>query len=309
MIREFIKDILLEKKRKLIKRNFKPQLFTNDQNHNFFAKEGYLHLKNVLSKDEVNEFLNLYEVIKKMNGFEVTDYYFNSISFQDVDIREYVRKETLKIANKFLPRIIDTELAIFPLGGGFCINPPKSIVGCRPHQDPTTVDEIESYAVTIWISLNDMNTKNGCMHIIPGSHLWGNVHRSISLEWAFNPYMDNLWKYMIPIPTKAGDIVCFDVSTIHGSTQNLTDNVRLAVNIPVMPKGLPIKCYYPSNKSNILNKKADLYFIDENYFLKESQFERPSTKYPFIETLNLDNYFSENNINELIDEHKKSKLY
>ncbi|MBK7503759.1 MAG: phytanoyl-CoA dioxygenase family protein [Bacteroidetes bacterium] len=61
--------------------------------------------------------------------------------------------------------------------------------------------EVEFYSMSMWISLTDMNAQNGCLHIIPGSHLWGNLCRNINYTWAFNDYNDKLW-VLIPIPLK-----------------------------------------------------------------------------------------------------------
>lgn len=302
-MREFIKNLLYGKKRKLIHRKFEPKLFLNEEHHEFFVKNGYVHIKNALPIEEVNTLLNFFEQVSHKDTFEKTDYYFNSISFQDVDLRKLIKEKTLEYTTPVLERIIDTKLAVFPLGGGFCINPPHATIGCRPHQDPTTVDETESYAMTVWITLNDMNTENGCMHIIPGSHLWGNIHRSISLQWALNPYLERIWEFMEPVPTKAGDVICFDVSTIHGSTPNKTDRNRLAINIPVFPKSMHMVNYFP-----IAGNKAEVFHIDENFFLEENQFARPTERYKKMKEVDLDNYYSYDNIRSMVNEFKSEKV-
>lgn len=306
MISTYLHKILFTKHRKLIQRNFNPKLFSDSDIHRSFEKNGYVHLKNAISLSQINELLQLYAEIKMQPSFEVTDYYINSISFKDTALRKYIIDNTFRIIHPALPKFMDTEKASFPFGGSFCINPPNSIVGCRPHQDPTTVDELETYAMTIWISMNDMNAENGCMHVIPGSHLWGNTHRSVSIKWAFNEFINTLHEFSIPVETNVGDIICFDASTIHHSTMNQTNEVRLAVNIPVLPKAYPIRNYYPE-KESFLSKKVGIYAIDEDYFIKESQYEKPSEKYPKTDTIELNNYYSYQNIKELIEEHKRSE--
>ncbi len=303
MFNAYFSDILFSRKRTLIQRNFNPKLFTTDAQQKQFAEEGFVHLKNVLTQDELNSLLSLYARISGKDTFEQTDYYVNTICFKDTDLRKEVVDNIYKHVPDILSRFMYTDLAQTPMSGGFCINPAHSRVGCRPHQDPTAVDELESYSMTVWISLNDMTTGNGCMHIIPGSHLWGNIHRSMSIKWALDDYTDYLQSIATPVPTKAGDIICFDNSVIHSSTNNQTDYTRLAINIPVFPKGYPMYNYFPHH-ALFYHNKADLYHIDEDYFLNESFYERPSSKYPLVKTVKLDNYYNEKNIEMLMQQYK-----
>jgi len=290
----FTKKPPVQQERTLIKRSFEPSLFISKEDQELFNKQGFVHLKNVLTQSEIQSLISLYHTSKDMNGFQNTDYYINSIGFEDKNIRTFLKENTERILQPILPRFVNTDHADFPLSGGFCINPPHAIRGCSPHQDPTCVDEIQSYSMTIWITLNDMTTENGCMHIIPGSHLWGNLYRSVCVPWAFEKNTALLWKFLLPIPTKAGDVICFDVSTIHASTPNNTDNTRLAMTVQTIPKNLDLISYYPVNKD-----KVAVYSIDRDYFIQESQYKKPSGKYKVTHNVTLNNFFTEKNIEAL----------
>jgi hypothetical protein len=294
MLSFFTKKPVPEKERILIERSLLPSLFLASDNQSSFNRNGYVHLKNILTANEITALTDLYHTASKMDGFQNTDYYINSIGFEHKGIRLFLKNNTEKILSAVLPRFIKTENADFPLGGGFCINPPHATKGCSPHQDPTCVDETESYSMTVWISLCDMTPENGCMNIIDGSHLWGNIHRSICVPWAFEKHADFLWKYMKPVPTKAGDVLCFDVSTIHASTANTTEKTRLAMTVQTIPKKLQLISYYPSGK-----EKADVYAIDKDYFIQESQYKKPSSKYKIVKRIHLNNHFTEKNIEQL----------
>jgi hypothetical protein len=273
-------------------------LFIDKQHQQKFNKDGFIHLKNILKTETVNKLSELYLTINEQQNFEQTDFYINTICFKDTELRKQVINQIYEIVLPTLPGFINTEKTNFPRSGGFCINPANSNVGCRAHQDPTSIDELQSYSMTIWISLIDMTTENGCLHVIPGSHLWGNIHRSLSLKWAFDEYIDYLQSISTPIYTKAGDILCFDNSIIHSSSANKTNQTRLAINIPAIPKGHSMINYYP-HKSILSNNKADVYNIDENYFLNESFYERPSEKYPLIKTIQVDNFYTQKNIDQM----------
>lgn len=293
-----LKDLFLGKSRKLIHRNFSPQLFLSDEIQHSFIKNGVVHLKNVIDKEIIDNLVEIHNTIKTKNTYEATDYYFNTISFQDKEIRKLVIENTLNILKPTLSTFIDVSNAKFPLGGNLCISPPNATRGCGLHQDPTLVDETASYSITIWIPLIDTELENGCLHFVKGSHLWGNFYRSMSLKSAFDDYMNVLWQYAEPITTKAGDILCFDSSVLHGSTTNKTNKIRLAVNIPFFPKETGMISYFPAN--SLLQNRAEKYNIDEEYFINESQYERPSSKYRLQKVLNMNNYYTQKNVDELL---------
>lgn len=298
MLNSILKDVFLRKKRKLIQRNFSPQLFVSNEIQNEFIKNGIVHLKNIIDQETISNLIDVHNSIQTKETYENTNYYFNTISFQDKQIRKLVLDSTIKILQPTISKFLDTDNAKFPLGGNLCISPPNATRGCGLHQDPTLVDETRSYSITIWIPLVDTNIENGCLHFINGSHLWGNFHRSMSLKSAFDDYINYLWQYAKPITTKVGDILCFDSSILHGSTTNKTDKIRLAVNIPFFPKETGMISYFPAN--SILQNKAEKYNIDEEYFINESQYERPSSKYELEKIFSLDNYYTQKNIEELL---------
>lgn len=308
MIRQLMENILWSKKRRLIRRNFNPQLFFSDIHHQKFTENGYVRIANVFNKTEVESLLILFNDIRTRKEYEEPDHYRNSMAYRDTGLKEYISEHTQKIAGPALSRIIDSDKAVFPFGGSYCVNPSKSKRGSPPHQDPTMIDEISSYAMTIWIALTDTNIKNGCLHLIPGSHLWGNIHRSVTIPWALEEYKERIREYMIPLEMHAGDAVIFDVSTIHGSVCNQSEATRLAVNFVAIPKHMQMLNYFPV-RFDKTGRKAERFNIDKNYFFEESQFERPSGRYSPADIVSLDNCYSYKNLQELLQEYKDKKSF
>lgn len=160
--------------------------------------------------------------------------------------------------------------------------------------------------MTLWIALTDCTIDNGCIHLIPGSHLWGNIRRSGSIQWVFDDYTDDLWDLAVPLPVKAGDILCFDVSTIHCSTPNRTDEARLGLSVTTIPAERQMINYFPV-KGALLKTRAELFEVDGNYFLNEAYNVRPSKKYRMIRIENFDNYFTRKQIWDLNAQYKASQ--
>lgn len=302
VLKRIYKKITSQKERKLLRRNFSPNLFINENYQRNFNTFGFVKINNAIGSNTIKKLLDVFSDLQNKPNYENTDFYINSISFKDNNLRKEIVERIYKIVTPYLSNIIIENNSCLPRNGGFCINPPNSKIGCQAHQDPTAINELETYSFTIWISLDDMNIDNGCLHLIPGSHLWGNIHRSMSIKWAFDDYTEYLQEISIPVPTKAGDIICFDNSIIHYSSRNMTNKFRLAVNIPVYPKEFEMLNYYPRNSILNLCKRADVYYINEDYFLDESFYNRPSSKFSYVNTIKLDNSYTKADINKLIQE-------
>lgn len=81
-------------------------------------------------------------------------------------------------------------------------------------------------SINIWVALQDMTPENGCLQIVPRSHLGqldsrrsddGDTHRQVEVD----PLT------CLPIRMRAGDAVAFTRWTVHGSGPNTTDEPRV----------------------------------------------------------------------------------
>ncbi|MCB0507127.1 MAG: phytanoyl-CoA dioxygenase family protein [Bacteroidetes bacterium] len=291
---------LFHKEKKITKRNFDNALLVDANAHRLLAEQGYVVFKNVLTKEEISYLKYLYIQYTTHDGFLRTDYYINSIGFDDNTIREELKQKTSQYLEPILARIYKSENTFFPLGGGFAINPAQATRGCLIHQDPTFVDEDKEFSMTTWISLDDTNTENGCIYAIPKSHLWGNKYRSVTLPWLFNACADALWQYMQPVPVNAGDILCFDVALIHGSKENRTDKDRLAITMQALPKNTALRSYAPKSQFFI-----EEYEINGDYFINESQYQKPSKQYKRTKLLLAQPQYTTADIFRIIDQQNK----
>jgi len=210
----------------------------------------------------------------------------------------------IEVLTPSLNKFLETEKVRFPISVGYCINPANSTTGSRPHQDPNLVDETKGYSLVLWVSLCDTNVQNGCLHVLPGSHLWGNHIRSnFHVRWKFEEFLDDiLWKNMSPVPTQSGDIICFDPALIHGSTPNKTNQERLGIQISLIPKQEELVSVI--EEKGLLSPVAKYYNIDETYFTDEDVYRHPSEKFPVIKKEKINYYYTRNDILNMVDEYK-----
>lgn len=95
------------------------------------------------------------------------------------------------------------------------------------HQDNGYVSIEPATNVTVWIALDDVDTKNGCVWVDPKSHLKGLLpHRKKSADsWFLEIKVEGDG---IPAVMKAGEAVAFTGLTLHRSKLNHTDKARRA---------------------------------------------------------------------------------
>lgn len=301
MFNRIIHQLFYKRISQPIIRNYSEQLFQSVEVQNEFSKNGFVHLKNVLPKDIISELMVVFNNVKEHQEYQKTDYFINSVAFQSNDIKKYTREEVSKLIRKELNTFLLAEKLRFPISVGFCINPANSVRGSRAHQDPNLVDETNAYSLVLWIPLVNSNLENGCLHLLQGSHLWGNHIRSnYHVNWKFDEFVDNIIQENLePIETNVGDIIIFDPALIHASSINKTNEDRVAIQISTIPNSQKLVNVVQENKLPF--PIAKYFNIDEAYFTNESVVFHPSEKYEIIKTEKIDYYYTKNSIRKLLE--------
>lgn len=91
--------------------------------------------------------------------------------------------------------------------------------------------------VTAWIALDDADEENGCMSMVPGSHLWGdNIDFLRRLE-SYEDMPDSFQGHSITVercPVQAGEVHYHHALTWHGSHANTSGRPRRAIALHYM---------------------------------------------------------------------------
>lgn len=109
-----------------------------------------------------------------------------------------------------------------------------------PHQDGIYFNDPERTIYTFWIPLQDVSPENSCMHYVPKSNFdglrkhiqIGSTLRTRTGNTGYSLMCDDyqLDEY-IPIPLNFGDVVFHDQLTLHYSSQNKTNEKRVALTL------------------------------------------------------------------------------
>ncbi len=122
--------------------------------------------------------------------------------------------------------------------------PPKIGGPTEWHQDHPYWPVIQpADLVSAWVALEDADVENGCMHIVPGSHLWG-AHKGGTLGTDmtfFTPQPDlsllpeGIEIEIVPVPVKKGEVMFHHCLTWHGTPPNRSERGRPAIAVHYMP--------------------------------------------------------------------------
>lgn len=97
------------------------------------------------------------------------------------------------------------------------------------HQDNNyTKHDPATGSINIWVALVDMTPENGCLQVIPRSHLKGQWTSRNSDDGDTHQQIDVDPIDCFPLRMRAGDAVAFTRWTVHGSGPNHTDEPRVA---------------------------------------------------------------------------------
>jgi hypothetical protein len=139
------------------------------------------------------------------------------------------------------PKLLDVlETMLGPdisFSGDFHLRPklPESRLTSFPwHQDsqyygaPTR----HLHIVTVWVPLVDVDERNGCLWVIPGSQRWGLLKGERGTDMNIRTFEDVEKRGTPqPVPMKRGDLLLFSNLTFHASKLNLTDRVRWSLDL------------------------------------------------------------------------------
>jgi len=106
------------------------------------------------------------------------------------------------------------------------------------HEDRTFIDERRFRAGTLWIPLVDVgpDIDNGCLFVIPRSHLLARAFSGTGTPELFRPYEGYLRTHLEPLTVPAGSAAFYDTRTLHTSPPNRTDEPREAIACAVVPR-------------------------------------------------------------------------
>ncbi len=121
------------------------------------------------------------------------------------------------------------------------IKEPKTPSYVLWHQDGKYFHLEPRLHVTAWIALSDVSVESGCMHVLPGSHQWGDFdHVDDTGEWNMikrGQGIPNRFDHEVgaPMALKPGEMSLHHTDLVHCSHGNAGDDRRIGLGISYIP--------------------------------------------------------------------------
>jgi hypothetical protein len=85
----------------------------------------------------------------------------------------------------------------------------------------------------VWLAISEANLRNGCLHVLPGSHrepIATHVDdRRPNANYGYVEIVDHEMSASVPVLMDPGDLLLFDSHLMHRSTDNESDGLRAAM--------------------------------------------------------------------------------
>ncbi|MEZ4696932.1 MAG: phytanoyl-CoA dioxygenase family protein [Rhodothermales bacterium] len=206
-----------------------------------YRTNGYVYGLPVFSSDELRELNDgLNQVLALLEPGESTK-----------EIREWHEESRFLFDICMNERILDyVEPLLGPnfvmWASNFFIKEPRSLQSVTWHQDAYYWPLEPTASCTVWLAFDDVDTANGAMRVIPGSHRSGILKHSrlggtgssvLDLECDTSAFdLDTV----TDLPMRAGQISVHSDQLIHGSPGNPSDRRRAGLTIRYSPTN--VKC-------------------------------------------------------------------
>jgi hypothetical protein len=216
----------------------------------FFRERGYLHIPRMFTDAEMDALEKDLEYLiktwanrhqgwtgpwRKVYMDEETEKKSQLISLHDLQL--YSVNWARAVTNRSLCEAMADLI-------GPCVELHHSTLHTKPpetghpfpmHQDNAFYEHTDGRYVDVLVHLDDTCHANGEIRFLEGSHKQGYLqHITQTPEGPCTPHLPPSEYRLIDttaVPAKRGDVVCFNVYTVHGSFINTTDKARRLVRI------------------------------------------------------------------------------
>lgn len=253
-------------------------MFLDDEHRLRFERDGYT-VAPLLTPDDVERLLTVYR--EAPSG--VSTGFYTTLWSDDLDYRRRVDEAIRDTVRHRLAGLLHPGrffLNQFAVKRG---NEPKTSE-CPLHQDWSYLDETEHSVVSIWCPLVDVDHVNGCLAVVPGSHLTTQIRPNMPRDQWYWVYRDAIAdiraRHLIELPMRAGECILYDGRIIHGSQPNSSSEDRPVVVACQAPSSATLLHYWRSGPSSV-----DVFQVDESFFWKDVRWGSRPTDRPLVRTI------------------------
>jgi Phytanoyl-CoA dioxygenase (PhyH) len=200
-----------------------------DAEVDFFRAQGYfVYRRQLFSPDDLDALEGIFQEHRKMQPERSGDE-FDTPHFEDRRLLDYLLAPSVL---DLVERIIGPNIILW--SSHFICKDPKVGRATPWHEDSAYwLGRLSRYdkIVTVWLALDDVDRGNGCMQVIPGSHLGGGFSSYRSVDSAANTFGKEITDVdvttAVAFVLRRGQCSLHDGRMMHGADANASDRRRL----------------------------------------------------------------------------------
>ena len=205
-----------------------------------YKRDGYIGAIDVVDGPQVDSYRQAFDDLEERVGKETAQIGLVDYHYEDEFIWKLATNTTILDTIEALigPNVLLLATHFFNKYG----EGKEAEVFVAWHQDVTFWGLEPPTAITAWYAVDDSDVENGCMQVIPGTHVSGVVEHG-KAEQAGNLLSINQEVHVTPaeaatavdLPLRAGQISIHDGTLIHGSLPNRSDRRRCGLTLRYVP--------------------------------------------------------------------------
>ena len=167
-----------------------------------------------------------------------------------------------------------------PLCAGFAVKQADEPDSAMPlHQDISMLQPGGRSGLSFWLPLVPTDKENGCLHVVPGSHLYHRQPRAPGTPLPLvNKGVDRMTDYLQPLPTRRGQAIVIDQALFHASPPNRHVARRPVATSVLLPQEKQAFYYFRNRETDPVTLEA--YAVDDDFYLSHQLGARPAAAKP-----------------------------
>lgn len=244
----------------------KHRIIKDDQLKEIIHTKGF-SISPFLPEESINRLEQIYSTLHQLKADKGGMFY--SIYSQDITYRKRVFESVNEVIAPYFDSLFKGYKVVLY---SFVVKLPGEESEFYIHQDTTGMDEWKDSPLSLWIPLQDVDERNGCLGIIPHSHWFFSPYRSISFPAPFDEIQPTVKRFLQPVQMKRGEALIFDNRAVHHSYANSSDTSRIALICGLFPKDTPIiTCHKPTytlgGKMELIEHEDDFLLTGKNFLV------------------------------------------
>lgn len=232
-----------------------------------FERDGYIRHE-IFTDEQIEQLHSAYESL----GIETPSNFSNTCLTEDAALKFKVKQIAMPLFQPVIDRLfIDCKSLTY----NFLAKGKSDDNHLDFHQDWSFVDESAGHvSMTIWCPLVATSHLNGNLLVVPRTHKLPRVPRQAPhSDTPYSQWRKEYESLAIALPTKLGEAIIFDLAVFHGSTSNVTNEIRLIIASLVIPIEAQPVLFYDTEPGEVAVCE-----VDEDFFLSNNPFVTKSDR-------------------------------